>query len=212
MRPILIGDLHRPYLQVQHGKVANFIGQGPDVWDEEYNKSIYQIFDTFSKFIPTHCPINVLDVGSGLGGIDILIRRTNTDAALHLLDGLDDKPIVEKHRKTFSNAVVAYDFMRHNDITHSIGCIDPHQAQYTPEIYDGLNFDLVVSFASYCFHYEPSTYLEFIDKTTRSGSILILDVRENRPEWVGEISSKFGRPVSILEVKPKYVRYLWRKP
>jgi hypothetical protein len=57
----------------------------------------------------------VLDVGSGLGGIDVLLNRHYLATAgnpleVALLDGIDDMPEVSFHDRTYNDMAVAIDF------------------------------------------------------------------------------------------------------
>lgn len=197
-RDIIIGAEHRPYLFVQRGEVSHV--SDPIAWAEAYKNSLQAIIDNITPALPKKCA-RLLDIGSGLGGIDILINaHYPNDVHVHLLDGFDDAPVVVKHAQTFNDMHVALDFHRVNK-TPKVTAIAPSAAALA--ICEP--FDLIVSFASYCFHYAPDTYLEALLTCVKENTVVILDVRREKTEWIGVLTHYLGEPVQLDEGR-KFVR------
>lgn len=176
-----------PFLQLQRGAISDFAASDASIWLQHYADSLYGEFDSIEPYLPRQCSM-ILDVGSGLGGIDALINRHyGGDCLVTLLDGVADKAEVDLHRETFNDMQVAQRFLAANGVERFdfIDASAPHLAA-------ARKVDLVVSFRSWCFHFEPSTYLDFvvgccIPKHTR----LFIDVRANKPEWEGLLRRAF---------------------
>lgn len=190
-----ISPEHFRYLVIQRGEVSD---QRHDftVWKAAYEKSLLDIYSTIHPILPEHCK-NVLDIGSGLGGIDLLLARRYRGLEITLLDGLDCPADVHSHHEPFSNARVAQDFHRKNGsdaVTCCFPAPDPTQ-----------KFDLIISFAAYCFHILPCDYMDVMKRAMHEDTVVVLDVRRTRPDWLEQVVSAFGKPI-VLKQEKKYVR------
>jgi len=68
--------------------------------------------------------------------------------------------------------------------------------------------DLVVSFRSWCFHFEPDSYLDLVQSWCVAGKTrLIVDVRRNKPEWDSMLRLAF-RFVDIVYQGAKFTTLL----
>src|SRR6266403_1531506 len=105
-------------------------------------------------YLPLRCS-SILDVGSGLGGIDALLNRHyGGDCSITLLDGVNDVARLDNHATTFNSMAVARCFLAMNGVQY-FDFIDAS----APERASPRKVDLIVSFRSWCFHFEPATYL-----------------------------------------------------
>lgn len=184
---MIISDEHYNYLLIQKGDVAQYCGDRK-VWEEKYEAALHSIYNNIKPYLPDDTWNSILDVGSGLGGIDIILYHHYLNKGnkphIALLDGTDDSPVVVKHAETFSNADVALSFLTTNGL-NSCDCSFLSPEGCTKPRFDmDLRFSLVVSFASYCFHFSPKVYLDFIRSTTTPKCVFIFDVRKNKPEWL----------------------------
>lgn len=196
---IRVDDSHFAYLAVQRGKQSNLVEDRAS-WQSAYEASLFATLSSIRNDLPALCA-NVLDVGGGLGGIDVLLARRYPNLAVTILDGEDDAPIVDLHRRTFNNMEVARDFLAKNGVSSF--------DYFTPALGDARPFDLVCSFGSWCFHYEPSVYLDFVQRCCRPGTVLILEVRRNRPAWRAELTKAFALQRVAFD-SPKYQRLVFR--
>lgn len=196
---MIIGLEHFKYLQIQRGEVsdhrANF-----SKWKAAYEASLGAILDSIEPALPARCRA-LCDIGSGLGGIDILLaQRYGADMAIGLVDGFADKPEVVSHAQTFNDMEVALDFHRKNGAKNTFG-IRPE------EDWRG-DFDLIVSFAAFAFHIPPTTYLDQIMACSHKGTVVIFDVRRSKKMWLEQLAEKLGVP-QVLAKGEKFVRCAW---
>lgn len=207
---IRVDDHHFQYLRIQKGNLDN-LARNRERWHAEYARDLERQFSSFVEYLPSSCA-RFLDVGSGLGGIDILIRRHYDDQGqapvVVLMDGERDPPQMNLHRETFNDMGVACDFQEKNGLP-------PARFDYrTPRsIWPGIKVpcDLVVSFGSWCFHFPPSTYLPAICNggIVPGETIAVLEVRRNKANWWRELTAVF-QPVAKVAEKEKWERWVFR--
>lgn len=198
MIDLTIEPSHFEYLSIQRGEVSDHRHDFKK-WKKAYELSLLSIFESMRPILPESCR-SILDIGSGLGGIDILLSRHYSGCRVHLVDGVDDAPVVQKHRQTFNNRRVALDYLRKNGVENC--------DLFAPTDTLVGRYDLVVSFAAYCFHIEPAVYLDKLRELTDIGSTVVFDVRTEKREWVAELIKAFGKPV-VIDRGKKHVRLAW---
>lgn len=195
---MIIEDRHFEYLVIQHGKVSDE-RHDRKRWEGAYRASLSEVFESIKPALPVDCR-RVLDIGSGLGGIDVLVaKHYDPQPAIYLLDGLNDAPIVENSFTTFSNAEVAMDFQQKNGVK-TLAYTDSVPAE---------KFDLVHSYFAYGFHVHPGNYIADLKKAVHDKTVLIFDVRRSKREWLREFVEAFGPP-KVLHQAEKYVRVAFR--
>lgn len=211
-KPVRVSEAAFEYLKLQKGSLDKYSGDR-DTWLSYYHRDLE---DTFAQIEP-HLPdvphtLRLLDVGSGLGGIDALIRRKYEDQLgrhvhVNLLDGIADPPKMTLHRKTFNNMAIALDFQRDNGLQdQDFRCWGPDLTDFADN-----KFDLVVSFGSWCFHYSPSIYIRQVYRALAPGAVLILDVRRNKPDWFHTLEGALEL-VATVAVKDKFHRCVFKVP
>ena len=178
---IVVEDSHFAYLKIQRGSIWRMTGER-QVWQKAYEESLQRQFDSIKPYLPETCN-QIVDVGSGLGGIDILLSRHYGGCPVCLIDGEDDPPTMELHRKTFSNFQVAKDFLAKNGVKD----VSTTMVRET---------DLVVSFGAWCFHFPPLLYLPTVAPCSEFATI-ILEVRKDKPKWDAQLAAVFGEPIVI---------------
>lgn len=192
---MVIEPEHFRYLVIQHGSISDQ-RHDPKMWKKAYEKSLMDIYSSIHPVLPAKCA-SVLDIGSGLGGIDLLLKQSYRKLHVTLLDGLDCPADVQWHHKPFSNAKVAKDFHEKNG-SSDVDCVFP-----APDA--NKKFDLIVSFAAYCFHIPPADYFDVVKYARHADTVCIFDVRKERPQYLRELVDVLGKPV-VLKNEKKYVR------
>lgn len=198
---------HYKYLVIQRGEVAHEAGNF-ERWKLAYEKSLDTIYQDIRPVLPAPCQ-RLLDVGSGLGGIDALLyRHYKGDTTIHLLDGAKTEPVVKKSFEPYNDMVTAVHFLESN------GVLRNRVVYYTPETVQSMlaaqeRYDLVVSFAAYGFHIHPGNYLQDIKRAIHRDTVLVFDVRRTKDEWLRLFVEAFGIP-RVLRKEPKYVRVAFR--
>ncbi len=199
-----------PYLRVQKGQLDHI--EDRTLFWAAYLALTRNQFSEIQPHLPPTCKA-ILDIGGGMGGIDVLVHRhysATQDVNVYILDGDDDQPKVELHRQTFSNRSVSEEFLITNGIERP-RFIKPKDV---PEVQSrGLvagYFDLILSFNAWCFHLPPSQYLEFVDSCLSVRGVLIVDLRKNRAHWLPDLVQRFGKPV-VLSETAKSQRMVFRR-
>lgn len=187
MNPLFITEEAYPYLVAQRGALDDMRAD-PALWASRYADVINAEFRRMEPHLPARCR-RILDIGSGLGGIDILLNRHyGGECDITLLDGVDDPPEVDLHRKTFNSMRVAERFLTLNGVKN-FSYIDANNApDYTRDF-----ADLIISCKSWCFHYPPSKYQDLVASACSSdGSAVFLDLRYGKPDWRAELERQFS--------------------
>ncbi len=211
---LTISDEAFAYLKLQRGAISD-LSNDREAWETAYRRSLLGDFGTMMPWLPETCGA-ILDVGSGLGGINILLARhykvvafdMGTEPVLvsqpriHLLDGERDRPTVYAHDQTFNDMDVAFSFLEENGV-RLWAYIHPQWEVLTGE------FDLVVSTQAWCFHFPPGQYLSHVKKAARPGATLILDVRKDKPHWREELRNAFTE-IGVAISPHKYERVVFR--
>lgn len=164
-----------PYLVVQRGALDDMKGD-PITWIAKYIDVVISEFRAIEPDLPKRCA-SILDVGSGLGGIDALLNEHyGGDCQITLLDGIADPPEMVSHSSTFNDMGVAAEFLAMNGVQRFdfIDANDPAANVIRP-------YDLIVSFKSWCFHIEPERYLPLVlSACIPKHTQLIVDIRGGR--------------------------------
>lgn len=174
-----------------------------------FNEDFAHEYETIRSALPDSCSA-ILDIGCGVGGIDVLLHRHYADSNLKYY--LLDKTQVEKSiwygfesRGAFYNSLeVARDVLTSNGIPDENIYLIPASEDCRIEIAQPI--DLIISLISWGFHYPVETYLGRAYELLRLGGHLILDVR-NGTNGEAVIQKKFDS-VRRLEVTDKYTRIL----
>lgn len=127
-------------------------------------------------WLPNQC-YSVLDIGCGLGGIDIELARKSGTGITHLLDGDgtgERKNGLKDAGKPWGDVFIAHDFVRANvSPSHMISTHYPWHA-FLDKV------DLIVSIRSWAHHYPAETYIELAKTALLPGGRVIVDVRHPR--------------------------------
>lgn len=211
---IIVDDRAFEYLKLQKGGLHKF-AKDRARWLTEYQVDLWRSFEEMLPHLPD-APANILDVGSGLGGIDILLHRHYAQknaqielgaADLWLLDGVDDAAVMKLHRETFSNARVARAFLEANGVPSTeINCVGPHDKD---AIHDASPFDIILSLGSWCFHYAPAVYLDMLAGCATGETVFVLDLRRDKGEWTEQLTAKLKQVESIRDAA-KFDRGIYR--
>lgn len=205
--PIVVSDTQFDYLRLQKGSLFD-LSHDRERWQAAYEQELYDTYRGIQKHLPDPC-WGVLDIGSGLGGIDVLLTRHYADDPpyIHLLDGEDDAPKMRRHRQTFNSMQVARAFLTANGVRADRFGYFTTAAANLPRPYD-----LVLSLGSWCFHYPPDTYLPLLlsGGGLHMDSVLIMDVRNAKPEYEQQLAQSLER-IAVVRHGQKYTRGVYRR-
>jgi len=204
-RQVIVKDEHFAYLRLQKGSLEPLAGDRPR-WHEAYEADLWRTYYEIRPHLPFNCFAS-LDIGSGLGGIDVLLsRHYGAGLTVNLLDGKHDAPEMKLHRQTFSSEAVARDFLTVNGVrADRIGYFTPDSTTSV------LPWDLVLSLGSWCFHYEPNVYLPWLlDGRLHADTVIILDVRRDKGEWTSQLNAHL-REVHSIRITNKWARGVYAR-
>lgn len=170
-------------------------------------REITEEFDGLRTFLPSRCK-RLLDIGCGVGGIDVLFHHhydlLGETPELYLLDRTEtpSAPRYGFHRtSSFYNSLsVARDLLLANGVQPS----NVHLLEVGSRDLDDVNeIDIVISLVSWGFHYPLDTYIEYVRRAVRPGGVVILDVRKGTGGY-RELERTFGDASVILEDKKRW--------
>jgi SAM-dependent methyltransferase len=147
--------------------------------DSALTQMVTKDYSMIEKFLPESAN-NTLDIGCGIGLINLPIYEKYNRANIHLLDKTElDATKISGFNETykFYNSM---DAARNTLIANGVekDHIHLHEATDYSSLYN-VSFDLIYSFLSCGWHYPVKTYIDLMTKTLVPGGILILDIRHN---------------------------------
>lgn len=156
-----------------------FSGKRPDA----YAKTLEQDYKMMLPFLPDSVE-SILDVGCGMAGIDILLKRHYPAASLWLLDGdgAEKRDGWNETLNAFSSRTAADELLAANGVKADCW-IDVNTSEL-------LKAELIISLASLGYHYPLSTY--------RLNGLCIMDLRDLSEPVRGRVifkGKKFSRCV-----------------
>lgn len=170
--------------------------------------AIKQLFesDMQSEYdvIRPHLPVDaraILDIGSGIGGIDLLLYNHYTKKPhIYLLDKSTETPGLyygfETEASYYNSLSLATEFLIKNNVAPEH--IHTEEATDSKTIAFETQFDLILSLLSWGFHYPVETYLEIAHTKLAPQGVLILDIRKGRGAEE-KIRARFGNLTVIAE-------------
>lgn len=123
----------------------------------------------------------VLDIGSGMAGIDARLHELYPAAHFYLLDGSDVNVQygTEAERNLYNSQAAAVRMLAMNGVPRE----QVHLLEVTPDYAIGEeDFDLALSLFSWGWHYPLGAYAEAVIGATVPGALLIVDVRNREGE------------------------------
>jgi SAM-dependent methyltransferase len=190
------------YLKIQRGDIDHLSGDYPR-WLAAYREKLEETYVMVEPHLPARCDL-LLDIGSGLGGIDVLLCKHYAEKLgkiprVHLLDG-DGAPQMQQHCLPFSNMSLAVNFLQRHGV---------RQVSFsTPQRFVEVGkFDLIVSFSAWCFHIPVASYLDYVLDHSHNEAVFIVDAR--RPLVVDELRKYFL--VRTIQCGKKYDRIVMKK-
>lgn len=164
----------------------------------QYGAELAQTFETFRNYLPADVD-SVLDIGSGMAGIDVLLGRRYPRATLHLLDkqgvsvrvnaGFNARAEDFAHYNDFA---LATELLAGNGVRNRVICHDMNRYPF-PDA----EFDVVVSLLSWGFHYPIASY------APRCSGVMVVDVRKGTD---GEDALREYGLVTVVHEAEKYRR------
>lgn len=155
-----------------------------EVITSSINLMVHKDFEQIKNYLPSQA-LNILDIGCGLGFIDIALAKKYPEATIWLLDKTElktDKINGFNKSYTFYNSLDATEqFLRDNGVTNKI-----IRLEASDDVLKKYNtkFDIIISLLSCGWHYPLSFYIQDINRSLSEKGVLILDIRHNTDQLV----------------------------
>jgi SAM-dependent methyltransferase len=170
-----------------------------------YHDDLQREYVQMAPFLPPTVG-QVLDVGCGLGGIDLFLHR-------HYRQGLNLVLLDREGRSgSFYGFRAQAAFYNSLDLTRALLCANgvrnDHVSTFEVDrdgFPDQHAYDLVVSLLSWGFHYPVETYLERVLSSLSAGGVLIIDVRKGT-DGERRLETAFGAPTRVIADADKHRR------
>ena len=173
-----------------------------------YQADMEAEFSSISGHIP-YASSDILDIGSGIGGIDVLLAAHYRYAANIFLI---DKSVVDRNfhygfepNGSFYNSLtLSKKFLTTNGVPTNRIFLQEATPNYSIDF--NTQFDLILSFISWGFHYPVETYLNSVYEKLRTDGVCLLDIR-NGTTGLRVLEKKF-KSVKVIKDFGKYSRVL----
>lgn len=178
---------------------------------ERYYKSCVADLESIKRAIPVRSAgqINILDIGAGMGGVDVLLYQHYSALGVEPHVYLLDKDSVDaKIKYGYSNAPSAYNHVDITDEFLALNSVPIGNRLCTTSYPTTLKFDIVLSLISCGFHYSISEYISFIKSSIHPKTILIFDIRKFSGQF-DQLHNVFNW-VNCLQITEKYKRVVCR--
>jgi hypothetical protein len=172
---------------------------------EKYFSDLESDYSEIKKYLPERVR-NILDIGSGMAGIDVFLfnHYQNFEPNLYLLDKEGTSEIYYNFKGVaayYNSFDLAKKLLEINEVPNEkINTIDIDKEKFSSKN----KFDLVISLISWGFHYPVSTYIENVCESLSKEGRLIIDVRKYT-SGERELRSVFNT-VEIISNNQKYLR------
>lgn len=174
---------------------------------KEYIESINIEFKLMLQYLPEKCE-SILDIGCGIGGIDVLLSKCYGNPKLLLMDKSEiSKKIHYGYHGTgasYNSFKATYDLMDANYIIN-YKLIDVSTGKLP--VFE--NVDLIVSLLSCGYHYPLDEYLDYIETVLSEDGTLIIDCRQKTDGIT--ILSQYFKDIKIISCYNKSDRVCARR-
>ena len=170
-------------------------------------KSVKEDYAVLKPHLPAVSSPVIVDIGCGLGGIDVLLSKHYSHRAIFtLVDKTQTEDTIwygfAEKGAFYNDITIAKDLLIKNDVPAE------HIRVFTPEEYaaDTPPADIILSLKSLAFHYPLASYIDEIRKSLKPDGVLILDIRRDS-EDMKYLNELFER-VSVIDSDMKSERIL----
>jgi len=142
----------------------------------QFIENINKEFKLMLQYLPEQCK-SILDIGCGIGGIDILLSKSYGSPKLLLMDKSEISKKLHygyhKEGASYNSFKATKDLMKANHI-ENYNIIDVSSGKLP--VYE--NIDLVISLLSCGYHYPIYEYLGYIETVLSEEGTIIIDCRQ----------------------------------
>lgn len=148
----------------------------------------------------------VLDIGAGLGGVDIVIARSRAVSWVHIIDG-DGTAAPQSSFRVESRAWADREIAR--SLIEANAPKDTLIVAHPPDPAETIPADLIISLKSWGHHYPVDVYLGLARRSLRVGGRIIIDIRKRRGGGLAAMQAGGFRCVGKAHETPKCERLVF---
>jgi SAM-dependent methyltransferase len=174
-------------------------------WLTAYKRDLHDTFRAMHEHLPPNgSKPAVLDIGAGMGGLDVYLwRRYGKGTRLCLLDHIGGEPSCIGHDQPFGDLTVSRRFLLANGVDmDDIVLLGPGIRGAAPHPAHPM-FDVVVSTRAWCFHFEPAEYLAWVVSRLKPGGVVLVDLRHGREDWLQALVAALGPVRAVAQRQRK---------
>lgn len=190
------------WLSIQRTKSWYLKNESDSVFLNEYTQWLQWYWNEIEQLgaFDLKTDANIIDIGSGLAVIDLLLAKKFPKSTITLVD----KNLLDTENISLWGETHSY-YNSWQPVLDGIFCSHIHSNQIRfkdPDDSWGINYDLVMSHHSWCWHYPASMYLDKVYHSLKLGGKLLLTVRfTENDDIVKIITEKFGTCCGFLPFK-----------
>lgn len=173
----------------------------------QFVDNIIKEYMLMKEYLPENCK-SIMDIGCGIGGIDVLLYTHYNKPELFLLDNSE---VSKKIHYGYHNTGACYnsfdatkDLMKANHIKN-YNIIDVSSGKLP--VFE--NIDLVISLLSCGYHYPLDEYLDYIETILSEDGTLIIDCRQGQDGIT--VLSQYFKDIKIISCYNKSDRVAARR-
>jgi SAM-dependent methyltransferase len=148
----------------------------------------------------------VLDIGAGLGGVDIVIARSRAVSLVHIMDG---DGTAEKQSSFRAESRAWADRQIARSLIEANAPKDTLVVAHAPDPAGSIPADLIISLKSWGHHYPAGVYLGLARRSLRVGGRIIMDIRKRRGGGLAAMQAGGFRCVGKAYETPKCERLVF---
>ncbi len=182
-KKFLIDEKFRALLELQRHECRRKRQKNRKYDGEELYNELEIIYNEFSGHL-AGSGLNVLDVGCGLGFIDVIINDNIKDCNFYIFDSMNSVK-AGSVKNFYCNLSLTKEFMcMHGVSSDSIFLVDASRTgedvwtNKDPKCFSGLpKMDLVLSMFSWGWHFSLEKYIKEASSITNKGGLLVLECK-----------------------------------
>lgn len=149
----------------------------PEPFDPaQYEADLFRSFDALRPYLVGEDLTSILDIGSGLAGMDALIYRQFVPGDIHLLDG-DAGLLGEKLNRYNDHDTVPWNDVNLGRSFVLANTIASPARVHAHTLFPRVKVNGVFSFRSWCHHYPAAVYAELVAEHLEPDGFIVTDIR-----------------------------------
>jgi SAM-dependent methyltransferase len=140
----------------------------------EFEEKAYRDFKTIKDWILPEYK-SILDIGSGLGGVDIVIANYTNISTINIIEG--DGDLENRQTNYHQNIQPWCDRKLARSLIVRNVSKDVVVNDYPPDPSLTIDADLIISLKSWGHHYPVGVYIDLVKRSLQPGGRVIMDIR-----------------------------------